>query len=304
MELIGAELKPETESTVLLKQFQVSNSSTKSFDYKLEDRRKVWESLYKIIKHGEADLQYEALNCARILSRDSNGINEVVSDDLTLTLLRLGHIETGVTSQDDKVNVESLKVLSNLMHGSRQVQSYCAQFGFLSKLLDKISSYSSLPSSNDAKIFDCRLLFLFTALLPEQRNIARHNLDAVNILLGVLQTVLAAPEVGQEDGSVVCEVLKVLFNISVNSTQEDTEELRAIARRCRDLVRMKIADSETSQKVVSNVMNVVTNMEGRLEPLHDLLETSELGQPAEQDVTSHGVVVNVLESFLQLLQHK
>lgn len=304
MELIGAELKSETESTVLLKQFQVSNSSTKSFDYKLEDRRKIWESLYKIIKHGEADLQYEALNCARILSRDSNGINEVVSDDLTLTLLRLGHIETGVTSQDDKVNVESLKVLSNLMHGSRQVQSYCAQFGFLSKLLDKISSYSSLPSSNDAKIFDCRLLFLFTALLPEQRNIARHNLDAVNILLGVLQTVLAAPEMGQEDGSVVCEVLKVLFNISVNSTQEDTEELRAIARRCRDLVRMKIADSETSQKVVSNVVNVVTNMEGRLEPLHDLLETSELGQPAEQDVTSHGVVVNVLQSFLQLLRHK
>ena len=302
MELV--ELKPETESTVLLKQFQVSNSSTKSFDYKLEDRRKIWESLYKIIKHGEADLQYEALNCARILSRDSNGINEVVSDDLTLTLLRLGHIETGVTSQDDKVNVESLKVLSNLMHGSRQVQSYCAQFGFLSKLLDKISSYSSLPSSNDAKIFDCRLLFLFTALLPEQRNIARHNLDAVNILLGVLQTVLAAPEMGQEDGSVVCEVLKVLFNISVNSTQEDTEELRAIARRCRDLVRMKIADSETSQKVVSNVVNVVTNMEGRLEPLHDLLETSELGQPAEQDVTSHGVVVNVLQSFLQLLRHK
>ena len=304
MELVGAELKPETESTVLLKQFQVSNSSTKSFDYKLEDRRKIWESLYKIIKHGEADLQYEALNCARILSRDSNGINEVVSDDLTLTLLRLGHIETGVTSQDDKVNVESLKVLSNLMHGSRQVQSYCAQFGFLSKLLDKISSYSSLPSSNDAKIFDCRLLFLFTALLPEQRNIARHNLDAVNILLGVLQTVLAAPEMGQEDGSVVCEVLKVLFNISVNSTQEDTEELRAIARRCRDLVRMKIADSETSQKVVSNVVNVVTNMEGRLEPLHDLLETSELGQPAEQDVTSQGVVVNVLQSFLQLLRHK
>ena len=304
MELVGAELKPETESTVLLKQFQVSNSSTKSFDYKLEDRRKIWESLYKIIKHGGADLQYEALNCARILSRDSNGINEVVSDDLTLTLLRLGHIETGVTSQDDKVNVESLKVLSNLMHGSRQVQSYCAQFGFLSKLLDKISSYSSLPSSNDAKIFDCRLLFLFTALLPEQRNIARHNLDAVNILLGVLQTVLAAPEMGQEDGSVVCEVLKVLFNISVNSTQEDTEELRAIARRCRDLVRMKIADSETSQKVVSNVVNVVTNMEGRLEPLHDLLETSELGQPAEQDVTSHGVVVNVLQSFLQLLRHK
>ena len=304
MELVGAELKPETESTVLLKQFQVSNSSTKSFDYKLEDRRKIWESLYKIIKHGEADLQYEALNCARILSRDSNGINEVVSDDLTLTLLRLGHIETGVTSQDDKVNVESLKVLSNLMHGSRQVQSYCAQFGFLSKLLDKISSYSSLPSSNDAKIFDCRLLFLFTALLPEQRNIARHNLDAVNILLGVLQTVLAAPEMGQEDGSVVCEVLKVLFNISVNSTQEDTEELRAIARRCRDLVRMKIADSETRHKVVSNVVNVVTNMEGRLEPLHDLLETSELGQPAEQDVTSHGVVVNVLQSFLQLLRHK
>ena len=303
MELIGADTRPAKDSTELLKCFRETNSSTKAFDIKLEDRKKIWESLFKILKKGDVDAQYEALNCARILSRDSTSINLIISDEMTATLLKLGHIETGVTCQEDKVNVESLKVLSNLMHGSHQVQSYCSNNGFLSKLLDKISSYSTLPSSNEAKIFDFRLLFLFTALRPEQRNIARHNLGAVNTLLAALPP-LSSTLLTSQDGAVVCNVLKALFNISLNSSQEDTEELVAISRSCRDLVRMRTEDDETCLKVISNVVNVVTNMEGRLDPLNQLLETSRLDQPAEPDVSSHGVVVNVLDSFLHLLQQK
>ena len=220
------------------------------------------------------------------------------------TLLRLGHIQTGLTCQEDSVNVESLKVLSNLMHGSRVVQGYCSSNGFLSKLLDKISSYSSSPGSVEARMFDCRLLFLFTALCPEQREIARHNLSAVNILLSHLQGALNNSQLEQEEAAVVCEVLKVLFNISVNSTQEDTAELISIAKTLRDLLRMKTVDAEVSRKIISNVVNVVTNMEERLEALQELLKTTDQRLPAEPDVTSQGIVVNVLDSFLQLLHHK
>ena len=304
MELIGVETKSEQEGLDLLKHFKEANLDSKSFPCQLEDRKKIWRSLFKIIQTGEPAAQFEALNCARILSRDATDTNQAVSEEMVDTLLRLGHIETGLTSQEDRVNVESLKVLSNLMHGCVRVQTYCSNQGFLSKLLDKISSYSNSSSSEEAKIFDCRLLFLFTALRPEQRELARHNLQAVNILLDVIKSVLSKPEVTAGDGVVVCEVLKVLFNISVQSTQEDTAELVTIASSLRDLLRTRTGEAETRQKIVSNVVNVVTNMEGRPEALQELLEPSQLGQTAEPDVESQGVVVNVLDSFLQLLQHK
>ena len=304
MELIGLETKPEQDGLSLLKHFKEANSDSKSFPCQLEDRKKIWTSLFQIIKTGEPGCQYEALNCARIMSRDPTDTNQAVSEEMIGTLLRLGHIETGLTSQEDRVNVESLKVLSNLMHGCVRVQSYCSNQGFLSKLLDKISSYSNSFSSEEAKIFDCRLLFLFTALRPEQRELARNNLQAVNILLDVVKSVLSKPEVTGGDGVVVCEILKVLFNISVNSTPEDTAELVTIASSLRDLIRMRSGEAEIKQKIVCNVVNVVTNMEGRPEALQELLEPSQLSQPAEPDVWSQGVVVNVLDSFLQLLQDK
>ena len=304
MELIGVETKPEQDGLELLKHFKEKNTQSKSFPCQLEDRRKIWESLLKIIKSGEPACQYEALNCARILSRDTTDTNLAVSEEMIETLLRLGQIETGLTCLEERVNVESLKVLSNLMHNCGRVQSYCSSQGFLSKLLSKISSYSNSSVSEEAKIYDCRLLFLLTALRPEQRVLARHNLRAVNILLDVIKSVLCQSEVSPGEGVVVCEVLKVLFNISVNSTSEDTAELVTIASSLRDLIRMRSAEEETRQKIVCNVVNVVTNMEGRPEALQELLETSQLREPAEPDVRSQGVVVNVLDSFLGLLQDK
>ena len=81
-------------------------------------------------------------------------------------------------------------------------------------------------------------------------------------------------------GLVVCEVLKVkdnlslhlhnllnvmyqvLFNLTVNSSQEDTQELVTIAAVLKDLVRVQTPDPETRLKIVSNSINVVANMEG------------------------------------------
>merc|ERR1719297_347969 len=74
-------------------------------------------------------------------------------------------------------------------------------------------------------------------------------------------------------GLVVCEVLKVLFNLTVNSSQEDTQEL-------------------------------VTNMEGWEDPLKALLQPTDLAHPAVRDKHHRDIVVNVLDCFLDLLSHK
>ena len=62
-----------------------------------------------------------------------------------------------------------------------------------------------------SKMFDFRLLFLFTALCPEQRDIARHNHEAVEIQLKVIRDIIREGEesVSKESALVICEVLKV-----------------------------------------------------------------------------------------------
>ena len=50
--------------------------------------------------------------------------------------------------------------------------------------------------------------------------------------------------------------------MTVNSSQEDTQEMVTIAAVLKDLVRVQTPDSETRLKIVSNTINVVANMEG------------------------------------------
>ena len=308
MELIGVDEKSENEVMTILKQFKDTNVASKSFDLSLDNRKKVWRDLFAAVnKNQNSDLQFDGLNCARILSRERAGLNEAITEDIVESLMRFGNIETTGDDTDDRVTTEALKVLSNLLHQSPVVQSYCTNNGFLSKLLNKIRSYSrdlSEDGGYEAKIFDFRLLFLFTALCPEQRDIARHNHDAVETLIKVLDTAAESSELDSGSADVVCEDLKVLFNLTVNSGQEDTGELMKVAASVKNIVRMVVSDEDVRMKVISNVINAVTNFDGKEEPLIALLKPTDIQNPRDEDKVHQDVVVNVLDCFLDYLELK
>ena len=107
--------------------------------------------------------------------------------------------------------------------------------------------------------------------------------------------------------------------MTVNSSQEDTQELVTIAAVLKDLVRVQTPDPETRLKIVSNTINVVANMEGWAvssgkavliiphhpqDPLKALLQPTDLAHPAVRDKHHRDIVVNVLDCFLDLLSHK
>ena len=104
-----------------------------------------------------------------------------------------------------------------MLQQSSVVQCICTKNGFLSKLLSKMSSYPETRSLHTftSQMFDFRLLFLFTALCPEQREIARHNHEAVEIQLKVIRDIIrdiirdGDESVNKESALVICEVLKV-----------------------------------------------------------------------------------------------
>ena len=244
MELLGIVQKSDDEVLSVLQKFKENNQTTRNFDVKLEEKKQIWADLFLVIRQKESSVQFEGLNCARILSREKSGLNEAVTEDIISDLMKLGNIDVDQGVCDNyKVSVESLKVLSNLLQQSSVVQSYCTKNGFLSKLIQKMSSYTTSNKDDyESKMFDFRLLFLFTALLPEQREIAKHNHDGVDKLLKVVRDACQAPDLDENTSLVMCEALKVIFNLTVNNKLEDTEEMINIASVIRNLVRMKIHD--------------------------------------------------------------
>ena len=119
----------------------------------------------------------------------------------------LGHCQTFQQLELlSQVALDAAKVLSNLLHQSPVVQTYCTTNGFLSKLLSRIKNHSTLGIVEhqikvafkslstvteifESQVFDLRLLFLFTALCPDQRDIAKHNHDGVLALQQSIQVV-------------------------------------------------------------------------------------------------------------------
>merc|ERR1719154_728069 len=229
------------------------------------------------------------------------------------TLMKLAGIDGNKSDKcgDEKVGLESLKVLSNLLHQSCVVQSFCTKNGILSKILTKITNYSQSGNlDSQSKVFDFRLLFLFTALCPEQREVAKYNHEGLKTLRDALDDLLNGkmgmeePFLSEDDCLVACEILKVVFNLTVDSKVDETKDLTLVAATLNRLIRIRIKHFDSRLKVVNNCINVVTNMEGKADAFKALVTPSDILNPAEPDRLFEGVVVNTIQSFMDFLTHK
>jgi len=153
-------------------------------------------------------------------------------------------------------------------------------------------------------------LFLFTALCPEQREIAKYNHEGLSTLREALEEILGAkydmeePSLDEEDCSIICEILKVVFNLTVDSKTEETRDLTLLSGTLNRILRVKINNFDQKLKVVNNCINVITNMEAKVEAFKALVEPSDILLPAEPDIIFEGIVVNIIQSFLDFLTHK
>jgi len=328
MELHGLEKKDVQDVTKVLKKFNEDRSQAMRFDLTLNQRRGVWAGMFHILTDTQkAQAHSEALVCCRLLSRDKSGLNEAVTEDMVTALMELSGLgspaETDKVQEgsfilqndvkDEKVSLEAAKVLSNLIHQSSVVQSFCSTNGFLARILAKIQLHPGLAiQDHNIKVFDFRLLFLFTALCPEQRDIAKHNHDGVAILRESIEKGMLEQKAFQDEPSldiqecaVVCEILKVIFNLTVNCKTEDTAELQKVAATINRLLRITIRDDESRSKLVSNCVNVVTNVEAKKEAFEELVKPTDIQLPAEPDIMAEGgMVVNTAQAFVDLLERK
>jgi hypothetical protein len=189
MELVGVDRLPAEEASLRLGSFLSEKSQCTSFpQLKAADGKAAWQSLFSVLGQAAmADSHKAALSCCRLLSRDKAHLSECVTDEHVGQLMQLSGLASTdgrPVEEDPAARLEAKKVLSNLVHQSTVLQTYAIQRGIVPAVLRLVAEHrcNNAPGGGDdpeSRRFDFRLLFLVTALCPDQRTIARNQHSAL-----------------------------------------------------------------------------------------------------------------------------
>lgn len=286
MELIDVDLCQADEVAARLETFLSERSQCTAFpQLKADKGRAAWRSLFNVLQDGGAPAASctAALSCCRLLSRDATHLSENVTEDQVGQLMQLGGLNPAddgqaLTVPSSSARLEAKKVLSNLIHQSGVLRTYAIRAGIVPATLHLIAEHSGGAvdaiggESEEEKKFDFRLLFLVTALCPDQRAEARSQHSALAVLNSALQKAMVpssgAHGLSPSDREYITELTRALFNISLDTKDEDSAELLAVAVSLDQLLNTattNMDDIESRMSLYGSVINVVTNFEGRPE---------------------------------------
>ncbi|XP_018342678.1 PREDICTED: synembryn isoform X2 [Trachymyrmex septentrionalis] len=227
-------------------------------------REKLWKRLfYYLTDYVHVDQHHHCLAALRILSRDKTNLNDLINDDAIKIILQ----NAGLTKICEKeqisciiVTIESLKLLCNLLFNSVKVQQSQVLISSLPYLIDRIKNYTT-HDSYDVKLFDVRILFLLTALNTSTRDIIKTDLYGDVYLINIIEEFAATQNQNSEteEITIVCEVLKVLFNLYIHSDDigvEDQEKYKNLVLILYKLLTLKY--SVQQDDLESHIVNLLT----------------------------------------------
>lgn len=271
----------------LLLKYNSENSRTFAFDLKEEDARiKLCRGLLTVLRRSDLPLcQSTCLETLRILSRDKHVLGPVATKEGMLTLAGLaricvaGHegepLEEAQSPEDERVVVEALKCLCNLVFNSVPAQ----QMGVDLQLAEGLCARLHLvrASHHEVGLFSLRLLFLLSALRTDVRSTLQKEAGAVRLLTNVLERTLdvrwvgpyeaappdpETPPIPLENNEHAMEALKALFNLTMSdsSDEDNLHKLRLIAGIMRHLLMLKTHTEEKTEETHSHAINLLSNL--------------------------------------------
>lgn len=188
--------------------------------------------------------QVTCLESIRILSRDKYCLEPFTTKDGLRTLSRhagIDYSEELIREVPDlDVILESLKCLCNIVFSSPRAQELAAEARLMVGLARRIKLYNERSLPHEVKFFDLRLLFLLTALRVDTRQQLAQQLRGVSLMADTLELTLGVKwmdpyEVATEEGLLpplprqeterAMEILKVLFNITFDSSKREVDEV-------------------------------------------------------------------------------
>ncbi|XP_021955433.1 synembryn-A [Folsomia candida] len=247
---------PSAECLVALTEF--NNIHEKNKDFKEIDRKtkeQLWDALFSRMKPQNVDGDEEdrivqsCLHSLRILSRDKDTLEKVMTEDRVTTLLALSglylpHDELKPSDNNTKAkkvagpkdrpkSVEGLKAIFNMVFQSQTLQVMFMTDGILTHLIKRIEDFTSFSNGGSSNLeyphefqyFVGRILFLITALCQDIAPAkVRNSLNGLPILASYLESKMESiicPSTTTNNfdnfdnlaADIVCEILKVLYNL-------------------------------------------------------------------------------------------
>ncbi|KAI7802232.1 synembryn-B [Triplophysa rosa] len=289
LSVILSEIDGGDDETVekLLQKYNTENSHTFSFDHKEADVRiKLCHGLLTVLRRSARPLcQSTCLETMRILSRDKSVLGPVATRKGILTLVGLARIralgddgepfEDAQSGEEERVVVEALKCLCNVVFNSVAAQQVGADVQLAEGLCARLHSLSS--AHHEVGLFSLRLLFLLSALRTDVRCTLRKEAGALRLLTDVLERTLDvrwvgpyevappdpdAPPISLENNERAMEALKALFNITMSdSSDEDNEhQLRLVVGIMRHLLMLKTHTEDKTEEAHSHAINLLSNL--------------------------------------------
>ncbi|RMB97946.1 hypothetical protein DUI87_25424 [Hirundo rustica rustica] len=277
------------EQDTVLKVLQVYNQEKSQCfifeDEEREERKKMAQLLIKFLERElQPSCQVTCLESIRILSRDKHCLGPFTTKEGLKTLSRhagIDYSEELIREVPDlDVILESLKCLCNIVFSSAMAQELTAEERLVVGLARRIKLYNERSLPHDIKFFDLRLLFLLTALRVDIRQQLAQELRGISLMTDTLELTLGVKwldpyEVATEEGLLpplprqeterAMEILKVLFNITFDSSKREVdEEDAALYRHLGALLRhclMISADGEDrTEEFHSHTVNLLGNL--------------------------------------------
>ncbi|KAI4487043.1 hypothetical protein M0802_012098 [Mischocyttarus mexicanus] len=306
-------------------------------------REETWKILFQYLSKSEHESMH--LNCLaalRILSRDKTDLNKIVSKEMVISLLHLAELycqrdEIPSTNGNDyfsninprlllyihlfisyfmffSVPIESAKVLCNLLYHSFKVREcLVTEKDCLENLINRIDKYD-IDSSHEMKLFDIKMLFILTALNTSARNTVK-ELNGDSYLLNMLDKLLEQYKsnvsfpIKNDDVILICDILKVLFNLYIHSEDSAIEEQEKNKKLTTSLYTFLYNKNwSNNNDLVSNVINLLTAI-----PLNNyiqMMQSSESDNDGDNilyqntDVTTISVILEFLDNRLNYTENQ
>lgn len=205
------------------------------------------QSVLKVLQtQVQPGCQRTCLETLRIMSRDKRVLGPVATREGMLTLGRMAGLHggrngddnqngrsEGALTEEEKVVVEALKCLCNVVYNSPEAQQVSVDVGLADGLCTSLSAARTWR--HEVGLFTLRLIFLLSALRSDVRGAMRER-HGVRLLSEVLEHTLDVRWVGPHEAARpdpqaspvpadnnerAMETLKALFNLTLSSNGGD-----------------------------------------------------------------------------------
>uniref|UniRef100_A0A3B4ZEJ0 Synembryn n=1 Tax=Stegastes partitus TaxID=144197 RepID=A0A3B4ZEJ0_9TELE len=269
------------------------------------------------------------LETVRILSRDKHCLDPFISRSAMLTLARYAGITVKESSPhsenpDQEVIVEALKSICNILLHNETGQVVAADLQLIKGVAERMKQCHDPTWNHEVRFFDLRLTFLLTALRVDVRAQLARELHGISLLgnqldatLGLcwpdtLETARAGfegippeelPPLSRQQTELAMEILKILFNITFDTTrrkvdEEEAAEYRHLGAILRHCLTSHADGDERTEEFHSHTVNLLGNL-----PLA-CLDVLLMPKVQQGSIEYMGVNMDAVHMLLEFMERK